>query len=221
MKSIFTSLLIIIFVFVACKKNDKESTVIDVDRNVYNTIVIGTQVWMKENLRTTSFNDGTLIPWVAENKAWSELSSPGFCFYNNDRTTFSNTYGALYNWSAINSRKLCPSGWHVPSDAEWTTLTTYLGGVVIAGGKLKESSVTFWNYPNVAATNESGFTALPGGWRMTNGEFWNVGYAGVWWSATQRTTSSAWGLIIYSNYSEAFSSTYNNHWGLSVRCIKN
>ncbi|MBI5010148.1 MAG: fibrobacter succinogenes major paralogous domain-containing protein, partial [Bacteroidia bacterium] len=135
----------------------------DIDGNVYQTVTIGTQVWMKENLKTTKLNDGIALPNVIDNAAWAALTTTGYCWYNNDATTYKSTYGALYNWYAVNTGKLCPIGWHVPSDDEWTLLTTFRGGYSVAGGKLKETGTLHWTSPNTGATNETGFTALPGG----------------------------------------------------------
>ena len=139
-------------------------TVTDVDGNVYNTVTIGTQCWLQENLKTTKYKDGTSIPLVTDNSAWGSLSTPGYCWYNND-DTYKNTYGALYNYYTVLTNNLCPSGWHVATEREWSTLVTYLGGASIAGGKLKESGTTHWVTPNTGANNETGFIALPGGRR--------------------------------------------------------
>jgi len=111
-------------------------TITDIDGNYYTTVTIGTQVWMVENLKTTKYNDGTGIPLVTDNTVWCNLSTPGYCWYNNDETTYKNPYGALYNWHTVHTGKLCPSGWHVPTDSEWITLTSYFGGMNTAD-KLK------------------------------------------------------------------------------------
>jgi len=137
----------------------------DIDGNVYNTITIGTQIWMKENLKTTKYNDGSSIPLVTDNTAWINLSTPGYCWYNNDAATYKSAYGAMYNWYTVNTGKICPPNWHVPTDTQWETLITYLGGKIIAGGKMKETGTAHWTSPNIGATNETGFTALPGGYR--------------------------------------------------------
>jgi uncharacterized protein (TIGR02145 family) len=148
--------------------------VTDGDGNVYNTVTIGTQIWMKGNLKTMKFNYGTSIPNVTDNTTWAGLTSAAYCWYNNDAATYKTTYGALYNWYAVDvasndGKNVCPAGWHIPSDAEWTTLTDYLGGASVAGSKLKETGTTHWLSPNTGATNESGFTALPGGGHSRNG----------------------------------------------------
>jgi uncharacterized protein (TIGR02145 family) len=151
----------------------------DQDGNAYKTVNIGNQVWMAENLRTTKFNDNKTIPLVKDSTAWSNLITPGYCCYDNDAETYLSLYGALYNWYAVNTGKLCPEGWHVPSDEEWITLRTYLGGEELAGGKMKESGISHWQSPNAGATNQSGFTAIPGGVRGivgTGNEIWRSRY---------------------------------------------
>jgi len=192
------------------------------DGQTYKTVKIGTQVWMAENLKCTKYNDGTSIPLIINDTTWSNLSTPGYCWYDNDGKTFKNTYGALYNWYAINTGKICPTGWHVPTDAEWTTLTNYLGGENMAGGKLKESGTTNWVSPNTAATNETGFTALPGAHRGSNGKFFDIKFNGSWWSSTESNTdpNNAYRRDIYSNHSDVGRSYgYNKTSGLSVRCV--
>ena len=201
-------------------------TVTDIDGNVYHTIKIGTQVWMVENLKTTRYNDGTAIPLVTDNAAWSNLSTPGYCWYNNDASTYKNTYGALYNWFTINTGKLAPPGWHVPSDADWTSLTTYLGGENVAGGKMKaigtiESGTGLWYAPNTDATNESGFTAIPAGERFNIGSFYNISFNTDLWTSTE--FSSEEGIIRNLVWSTAQVYTIERFKteGNSVRCIKN
>ncbi len=198
------------------------TTITDIDGNIYNIISIGTQIWMKENLKVTKYNDGTAIPNVTD--AWAGLTTPAYCWQNNDEGTNKAVYGALYNWYTVNTGKLCPSGWHVPSDAEWTGLTTFLGGESIAGAKLKETGTTHWTNPNTGATNETGFTALAGGSRT--GEFGNgsgfsvPGLNGVWWSATTISGSTVWRRYMTNSntiVSRDFSYKFD---GLSVRCIK-
>ena len=193
-------------------------TVTDIDGNVYNTLTIGTQVWMKENLKTTKYRDGISIPLVTDATAWSNLSTPGYCWYNNDATNYKATYGAIYNWYTVTTGKLCPIGWHVPSDAEWTTLTTYLGGESVAAGKMKETGTTHWTSPNTGTTNESGFTALPGG--HYNGAFYFIGNDGYWWSTTEYSATDAWNLHLYHNVNNVFRESSNKKIGFSVRCIK-
>jgi len=197
-------------------------TVTDIDGNVYNPVTIGTQVWMKENLKTTRYNDGTSVPYAPD--TWAGLSSPAYCWQNNNESANKVIYGALYNWYAVNSGKLCPTGWHVPSDAEWTILTTFLGGASIAGGKLKEIGIIYWTSPNTGANNETGFTARAGGSRTGESGygtgFSGTGLNGLWWSTTVISGSTVWrrymtnsNIVVSRDYSYKFD-------GLSVRCIK-
>jgi uncharacterized protein (TIGR02145 family) len=190
----------------------------DIEGNIYRFITIGTQTWTAENLKTTRNNDGTTIPLITDNTAWANLTSPGYCWNYNDVTTYKATYGALYNWYSISTGKLCPIGWHVPTDEEWTTLTNYLGDN--AGGKLKEAGAANWRGPNIGATNESGFTALPGGGRQSSGQFIVIGYtSGNWWSSTEYSTN-AW-FRSMSNGSTVVSKYYDSKQdGYSVRCIR-
>lgn len=193
----------------------------DIDGNVYKTIQIGKQVWMAENLKTAKFKDGTIIPFVNDNNAWANLTTSAACWYNNDVVSNKDVYGALYNWYPVNTGKLCPTGWHVPSDVEWTTLTTYLGGENGTGIMLKEIGTSHWITPNVGATNTSGFTAVPGGARSVNsGIFTNFGFNGCWWSSSEYSTYYAWAR--YVGYSNIYvgRSDYNKQYGLSVRCLK-
>jgi uncharacterized protein (TIGR02145 family) len=195
-------------------------TVSDYDGNIYSTVHIGNQIWMAENLKTTKYSDGTSIPLVTDDTAWINLSTPGYCWYNNNDAA-AQTYGALYNWYTVNMGNLCPTSWHVPTDAEWTTLTDYLGGDNVAGGKLKETGTTHWESPNTGATNETGFTALPGGYRNSlDGGFGGLGYQGTWWSASEGSSSSAWRRRLNSDGSDVDRFRYNYEFGFSVRCIK-
>lgn len=188
----------------------------DIEGNLYQTIVIGTQTWMAENLRTTKYNDNTPIPLVTKSDKWVGLSTPGYTWYNND----SLRYGALYNWYTISTGNLCPSGWHVPTDTEWTTLITYLGGESIAGNKLKETGPTHWMSENASATNESGFTALPGGYRNYASTFSNIRKQGCWWSGTENSTLESSYRSVYYTYSNVDKGSSNKRSGISVRCVK-
>jgi uncharacterized protein (TIGR02145 family) len=195
-------------------------TVTDIDGNLYHTITIGTQVWLVENLKTTRYNDGASIPLITESSAWGNLDTPGYCWYDNDAAN-KDTYGSLYNWFAVNNGNLAPAGWHVPTDAEWTMLTTFLGGESIAGGKLKETGWSHWRTPNAGATNESGFTALPAGHRDINGTFSAMDDDGYWWSVSEYgTTGKAWYRNMNYNYAGVVSVSSNKKNGHSVRCIK-
>ncbi|MBA7527477.1 hypothetical protein ES705_19653 [subsurface metagenome] len=175
---------------------------------------------MAENLKTTKYNDGTAIPLVTNSTEWDNLTTPGYCWYNNDEASYKNTYGALYNWYTVNTGKLCPTGWHVPTDSEWTILTDYLGGYSVAGGKLKETGTTHWNSPNTGATNESGFTALPGGYRTNSGAFNNVGSNGNWWSSTESSSTYAWHRSMNYSSSNVYRDYSGKSYGFSVRCVR-
>ncbi|MCX6258773.1 MAG: fibrobacter succinogenes major paralogous domain-containing protein [Bacteroidia bacterium] len=219
---LFIVIGIVIMLMNSCKKDDNNNIVKDIDGNVYHTVTIGSQVWMVENLKTTKFNDGTAIPLVTDSLAWSYLFTPGFCWYNNDASTYKNTYGALYNWYAVNTGKLCPPGWHVPSDAEWTQLTDFLGGDSIAGGKMKESGTIHWYSPNIGATNSSRFTALPGGFRGNNGTFTSLVGFGSWWSVTEAVDDASSAYLRLLGYDRAnvlrFIDAKSD--GFSVRCVR-
>jgi uncharacterized protein (TIGR02145 family) len=189
----------------------------DIDENYYNIIEIGNQVWLEENLRTTKFNDGNLIPTETDNATWTSLVTPAYCWYNNDVLN-KDIYGALYNWHSINTGKLCPSSWHVPSDDEWTILIDFLEGESVAGGKLKEIGTTHWVSPNTGATNESGFNAVPAGSRYIGvGLFGHLGQRADWWSSNLPYSYSIW------NYQESvFRGSFGiPEYGFSVRCIQN
>jgi uncharacterized protein (TIGR02145 family) len=193
----------------------------DKEGNFYHFVKIGTQVWMVENLKTTLFNDSSAIDYVEDSTPWNSRITAGYCWYDSDETTYKNTYGALYNWYAVGSGNLCPTGWHVPSDSEWSTLSNYLGGVTLSGGKLKETGVLHWKIPNAGATNETGFTALPGGYRNNTGLFENIGNYGQWWSTSAGTANVSYYRYLYYGNSSIISSFVNQKYGLSVRCLKN
>ena len=186
------------------------------------SVTICTQVWMLKNLDVSTYRNGDPIPQVTDSIQWANLTTGAWCYYNNDPAN-GVTYGKLYNWYAVNDpRGLAPTGWHVPSDAEWNTLSTCLGGYAVAGGAMKETGTTHWTSPNTGATNSSGFTGLPGGARDFNGTFSNVGNSGIWWSSTGINTTYAWysflyyfnGSIIRTNYNMT---NYNKRDGFSVR----
>ncbi len=209
----------------SCKKSDDTNppsglTVTDIDGNVYHTVNIGSQVWMIENLKAGRYNDGTSIPSIPGNTDWYALTNGACCDYNNT-PGHSITYGKLYNYFAItDSRRLCPSGWHVPTHAEWTALATFLGGEDVAGGKLKEAGFSHWMDPNSGADNSSGFTALPGGYRNNIGLFASTGYGGIWWSSSEESDITAWDCDITNNDSKLYSASNFKAMGISVRCIK-
>ena len=198
--------------------------VTDVEGNSYNTITIGTQTWMAENLKTTKLNDGTNIPLVTSGTTWGTLSTPAYCWYNNNEAAYKVTYGALYNWYTLNTGKLCPTGWHIPDNTEWTTLSDYLGGQSIAGGKLKETGTTHWTTPNTGATDEVYFTGLPAGARGGTGDFASMGNYGYWWTSVAHSVDPlyAWGFILaYNSTAVTRADYYFKRDGFSVRCIKN
>ncbi|MGB8358531.1 MAG: fibrobacter succinogenes major paralogous domain-containing protein [Bacteroidales bacterium] len=206
--------------FTSCNKSDDDK-ITDIDGNIYTAVTIGSQVWMVENLKATKFNDGTTIPLVIDNTEWSNLRTGACCWYDNLLTN-KNPYGALYNWYAVNTGKVCPSGWHVPTINEWTTLITFLGGPGVAGGKLKESGTVHWTSPNEGATNESGFTALGAGYRSGNPtiNFNLFGIAGYWWSNTDDTEEFALGRSLWNGGIDANQVSQEKSYGLSIRCIK-
>ncbi len=199
------------FNFIACT---------DGDNNHYPTVTLGTQTWMAENLKTTKYNDGTTsIPLVTDNTGWAGLTDHGYCWYGNDEATYKNIYGALYNWYTGAKGNLCPIGWHMPLDAEWSTLYTLLGGTYIAGKKMKETGVAHWQ-PINTATNESGFTALPGGWRSINGTFNEINERGEWWTASEKDATTGWSYYLESLYDRIYRESVKKVVGFSVRCIK-
>jgi uncharacterized protein (TIGR02145 family) len=181
------------------------------------TVTIGTQVWTAVNLNVENNRNGNPIPQVQDSAQWANLTTGAWCYYNN-YPAFGNTYGKLYNWYAVNDpRGLAPAGWHIPSDAEWTELTNYLGGESVAGGKLKDT--TLWLSPNTGATNSSGFTAFPGGARYYNG-FGGVGEYGYFWSASGISIYNAWYRSLSFNKSDVFRTSNDKGNGLSVRCVR-
>jgi uncharacterized protein (TIGR02145 family) len=191
-------------------------SIYDSEGNIYRTIEIGTQTWMAENLKSTKLNDGTDIPFVPDVTLWSGLTTPGYCWFNND----SVGYGALYNWYTVNTGKLCPDGWHVPTDEEWTILTDYLGGKSVAGGKLREAGTTHWQSPNTGATNETGFTGLPAGYRSYGGGFNSFKNYGFWWSSSDWSSTGAWYRDVYYGYNSVDRSNSNKKSGANIRCLK-
>lgn len=192
----------------------------DIDGNTYNTVTIGDQVWMKENLKVTKLNDGTDIPLVTDSDTWFQTSNPGCSWYGNDEATYAATYGAMYNWYTVSTGELCPEDWHVPTDEEWTALTDYLGGEEVAGSKLKETGTQHWESPNTDATNETGFTALPGGYRSNGGTFYSIGSTGNWWTSSAKDEIYVWNRRMNANLSNVSRGNSNKNFGFSVRCIK-
>ena len=201
--------------------SDSTGTVTDYDGNVYPTIKIGGQWWMAENLKVTHYRNGDPIPYVTDNSTWAGLTTGAYCTYNDNKRIVA-AYGGLYNWYAVaDSRNIAPAGWHVPTDAEWQTLVDYLGGYSVAGGKMKEAGTTHWRSPNTGATNESGFSALPGGFRdYNNGLFGYMGDYAIFWSSTAHFSYSAWDFYLHYNDAQGLFFYNDRHYGFSVRCVR-
>ena len=193
----------------------------DFEKNNYQVVEIGTQVWMAENLKSTKYNDGGAIPLVEDNTAWTQLTDHGYCWYDN-LATYKNVYGAIYNFYAASNTKLCPVGWHVPTDEQYAALITSLGGSSIAGGKMKESGTTLWASSSNPGTNESGFTGLPGGWRSSaNGAYKELTVCGEFWTSTPYSTTGGYSYYLDYYYKGIYREYVNKTVGFSVRCIKN
>jgi uncharacterized protein (TIGR02145 family) len=219
----------------SCTEENSSNTVTDIDGNVYQTLKIGTQTWMVENLKTTKYNDGTSIPLISDTTAWSSLSTPGYCFYINDVAN-KTTYGALYNWYTVNTGKLAPTGWHIPTDAEWNTLENYL----IANGYNYDGTTTYNKIAkSLAATsgwltstdigaigndltknNTSSFAGLPSGFRSYDGLFGYVGKYSGWWSSTEPHADFAWYRGLFYDNSFVSRDGSNKHHGFSIRCVQ-
>ncbi|MBK7173295.1 MAG: T9SS type A sorting domain-containing protein [Bacteroidales bacterium] len=207
------------FNFIACT---------DADSNNYSVVEIGAQTWMAENLKVTHYRDGTPIPNVTSNSEWAVLSTAAYCWYNNDEANYKNSYGALYNWYAVaDSHNICPTGWHMPRDYDWTILSTYLGAN--AGGKMKSTRTApndpqpRWEAPNTDATNESGFSGLPGGSRDDFiATFYLNGHYGNWWSKTEDSgnTLDAWSRNLYHEHGILSKDDNGKSYGFSVRCLR-
>jgi uncharacterized protein (TIGR02145 family) len=199
-------------------------TMTDQEGNTYKTIVIGAQEWMAENLNTSIYRNGDAIPTNLDNTAWQNTTSGAWAYYNND-ANYACPYGKLYNWyTCVDARQLCPTGWHVPTDAEWTVLTNYLGGESVAGGKMKttgtiDTGTGLWTWPNTSATN-SGFSGAPGGDRYINGGYDYVGYYGFWWSSSEVDFNGAWRRDLYYGNSDAGRNYDLKPIGFSVRCLR-
>ena len=201
---------------------DPTLILIDIDGNSYQTVKSGSQWWMSENLKVTHYRNGDAIQHIIDNTIWENLITGAYCYYANleDNAT---TYGNLYNWHTIeDNRNIAPEGWHVPNDSDWQTLIDYLGGAGVAGGKMKEAGTAHWNSPNTGATNESGFTALPGGYRnySNGGNYENMGSRGYFWSSTEIDIYNARSQFLYYYYSEVLRDGDNKGFGFSIRCVK-
>lgn len=192
-------------------------TVTDIEGNVYRVVIIGDQFWMAENLKTTKYNDGTKIPQVTANEEWETLTSGAYSWFDN-MVKYKAVYGALYNWYAVGTEKLCPIGWVVPSKEVWADLRTFLGGSSDAVNKLREIGSAHWVSPYDTGTDEVGFTALPGGYRINTGGFYELGKLAFWWSSTEEEETKA----SYTQIRQVggFSSNPSSKTtGYSVRCI--
>ena len=241
--------LLAILLFITCKKHDPETKIQvchkdqkegtshtitisesalpahlahgDVLGPCVSTVTICNQVWMPKNLDVDHYRNGDPIPQVTDPAAWAALTTGAWCYYLNDPTNGA-IYGKLYNWYAVNDpRGLAPTGWHIPTNAEWTTLVYCLGGVLVAGGKMKETGTTHWLSPNTGADNSSGFAALPGGFRGFNGSLFNlIGSFGFWWSSTELNTTNAWHCFLFYNDASVTSLAARKSDGYSVRCVK-
>lgn len=192
----------------------------DYDGNEYDTISIGTQVWMKQNLKVTHYNDGTPIPNVSDSTAWAGLTSGARCYFNNDSVTFDSVYGALYNWYVATNPNICPSGWHISTNAEWLQVEIALGGDAVAGGEMKEAGTLHWLSPNTGATNNSGYTGLPGGLRDANSNYNYVSENGLWWTKSSYNTTLAWSTYLWYLNTGVDHNPTPKKMGLSIRCIK-
>ncbi len=211
----FATTLILIALSAACNKYEwtldypiifngeiQYGSVTDIEGNIYKTVHIDDKWWMAQNLSTALFNDGDSVPNVVKDLEWASIDEAAYCWYENDMELFGETFGALYNWHAAASEKLCPAGWHVPSDSEWSSLVSFIGGMNTAGTKLREISDTHWGMSESKATNEFGFTAIPGGVRFSSGMFAEIGGYAYWWSSTEDTVITDW----------------SRYW--SIRCVK-
>lgn len=199
----------------------------DIDGNLYKTVYIGTQQWMAENLKVSKYSDGSTISNITNENSWYYDTTGAWSYYKNNEDNNAK-YGKLYNWYAVSqstngNKNLCPTGWHVPSDAEWTVLTNYLGGESLAGGKMKEAGLLSWKSPNTSATNISLFSALPGGERADWGAWgaeYLIGKTGSWWSSTESSGGSPWFRYLHSYDGEVGRSTEYKYFGFSIRCLK-
>ncbi len=203
-------------------KNTQNTLVDCRDDEIYNIVTIGDQTWMAENLRATKYTDGidiTYGPLIGE--TWQNISGGLYSWYNDD-SDLGAIYGALYNWEAVTSNKLCPCGWHVPTESEWLELFNFVGGQDVAGGKLKQEGFEYWDSPNTDATDEVGFTALPNGIRFYWGDFDQLNSYSYWWTSTQATSSSS--SAVYSHFSYAYDQAdlfdYSKASGMAIRCVK-
>jgi uncharacterized protein (TIGR02145 family) len=232
---LFLSIILVTAIISSCKNqtngeskksittNPSPSAAVDADGNIYDTVHIGAQAWMKQNLKTTHYRDGSAITEVEDSAAWANIYStsattPAWCYYNGNAAN-NATYGKLYNWYAVTDpRNVFPTGYHVPTDSDWTVLSNYLGRDEVSGGHLKSTS-ELWLTPNTCADNSSGFTALPAGTRNYTGAFNYLGGNSTFWSSTTATSTLAWFRDLYYNDSSCVRDDYVKANGFSVRCV--
>ena len=213
--------------------NTTAAPVTDFDGNSYSTVQIGSQIWMAENLKTTHFADGTAISLITDNTTWANLGDNdtdlAFCYYNNNASGEATTYGALYTWAAAmkgstteSIQGVCPTGWHLPDSTDWNSLSAFLGGDAVSGGKLKEAGTSHWTTPNEGANNESNFSALGSAYRRNdNGTFAGIKTMSYFWTSTSASTSNAYTFkLSYLSATSAKQSMLKS-LGASVRCVKN
>jgi uncharacterized protein (TIGR02145 family) len=212
---IFSLILLGLTFALGCSDNSK-GKVTDIEGNIYPTMTYGGQTWMVENLKTTKYNDGTDIPNVTVDSLWNTSKAGAYSWYGNDAATNKDSHGALYNWYAVDTKKLCPTGWHVPSDKEWRTLTSFFGGEIKAGNTMKNDSG--WN-KNGNGTNASGFSAFPAGYRNSKGPFSSHGLSCYWW-ASNGNEASSWYTVLFSKDETAYKYYGLKQSGFSVRCVK-
>lgn len=198
--------------------NNTSETILDVDGNIYHAIKIGNQTWLKENLKVSKFCNGDSIPLITHDSTWMQLTEGAYSYYEND-SAHQDTYGNLYNWYVMNdSCGICPTGWHVPSKTEWETLINYLGGDWVAGGPMKETGTNNWLAPNTDATNQSGFSGLPGGsWSNAYGD---IGKRAYWWTETGFSPTGAYYWSVNHNSTISSWNSTPKAYGLSIRCVK-
>jgi uncharacterized protein (TIGR02145 family) len=209
-------------ILISCSKSELyDELVYDADGNIYHTVHIGDQVWMVENLKTMHYQNGDIIPLIKNAQEWSQTLEGGYCFYGNKDTIIS-TYGFLYNgYAIVDTRNICPEGWHIPSDSEWQKMIDYLGGDSIAGGKMKEESNNHWPKPNTGASNQSGLTLLPGGFRTYCCGAWELmGAYGYWWTSSINSDGNMWFRDASYNTTITRKIKGSKNHGFSVRCIK-
>lgn len=206
---------------VSCKKTSEPDipvSVTDADGNIYNVVIIGKQGWMKENLNVTHYNDGAVIPNVTGISEWASLTTGAWSEYANLASN-GNIYGKLYNGFAVETGKLCPDGWRLPTDDDWTELQTFLGGRSVAGAAIRQTGTTLWKSPNEGATNSSNFTALPGGFRGPTGPFYQISEVALWWSSTSENDKMFYWITSYLNPQLSPSLAVPKTNGFAVRCI--